>query len=250
MQRPSQLTFDLLEDAPPSFANFLAGANEEAVAHLAAFARGDLQETSVLVWGAPGSGKSHLVAAVLGAASGPAVLADLDRAIGPAGDALPSGGIIAVEDVDRSSDAAQGRLFTLFNDCRARGVRLLTTARVPPAQAAALRDDLRTRLGWGLVLELKPLADADKPAALAAYAAEHGFRLAPDVIAFLLSHLRRDMGTLLSTVRALDRHSLATKRPITVPLVRELLQPGLVLEPGSPGADTPSPAPPGSPPAS
>jgi len=230
-QRPWQLTFELLEDAPPSFANFLPGANVEAIAHLAAFARGELSETSVTMWGAPGSGKSHLVAAVLGAASGR--LLHLDAEDGDGGfDGMPAGSVVAVEDVDRLDPAAQARLFTLFNACRARGVRLLTTSRVPPAQAA-LRDDLRTRLGWGLVLELKALADADKPAALAAYAVEHGFRLPPDVIGFLLSHLRRDMSTLVAMVRALDRHSLATKRPITVPLVRELLQPGLVLDAGA-----------------
>jgi hypothetical protein len=69
--------------------------------------------------------------------------------------------------------------------------------RADAALAAPLRDDLRTRAGWGLVLELKPLADADKPAALAAYARGHGFRSPAEVIGFLLSHVRRDMGTLL-----------------------------------------------------
>jgi DnaA family protein len=235
---PRQLTFELLEDAPPSFANFLPGSNTEAVAHLAAFARGELAEKSVLLWGAPGSGKSHLVAAVLAAAPGALVGVETGESA-EAGDALPasvpdaaaSNGVVAVEDVDRLGEAGQARLFTIFNECRRRGIRLLTTARVPPAEAP-LRDDLRTRLGWGLVLELKALGDAEKPAALAAYAAGHGFRLSPDVVGFLLSHLRRDMGTLLAMVRALDRYSLATKRPITVPLVRELLQPGLVLDSG------------------
>ncbi len=69
-----------------------------------------------------------------------------------------------------------------------------------------------------------PLTDAEKPAALAAYARQRGFRLTDDVIAYLLAHGRRDMGALLATLAALDRHSLATKRPITVPLLRDWLQ--------------------------
>ncbi|MEP7085316.1 MAG: DnaA/Hda family protein, partial [Betaproteobacteria bacterium] len=135
--------------------------------------------------------------------------------------------LYAIEDIDALSPPAQGRLFTLYNACRDAGAQLLMSARVPPA-LAPLRDDLRTRVGWGLVLELKPLNDADKPAALAAYASQHGFRLSGEVIDFLLTRARRDMGALLATLRALDRHSLSTKRPVTIPLVKELLQPDLL----------------------
>jgi DnaA family protein len=221
-----QLIFELAPDATPSFANFLPGANVEAVAHLRALAAGQLRETSVAVWGVAGSGKSHLVRAVVDAASMPARRLDLDADGVPevAGEAL-----FAVEGVDRLGDIAQGRLFTLYNTCREQGAHLLLASSVPPQQAP-LRDDLRTRIGWGLVLEVKPLADADKPAALAAYANEQGFRLPPEVISFLLSHVRRDMGNLLSIVRALGRHSLATKRPVTVPLARDLLQPGIAFD--------------------
>ena len=66
--------------------------------------------------------------------------------------------------------------------------------------------------------------DADKPAALLAYARQRGFTLAPDVIRYLLVHGRRDMATLLATLAALDRHSLATKRPVTLPMLRGWLQ--------------------------
>ena len=65
---------------------------------------------------------------------------------------------------------------------------------------SALREDLRTRLGWGLVYEVTPLADADKPAALAAYARGRGFRLADDVIQYLLAHGRRDMPALVGAL--------------------------------------------------
>jgi len=224
---PRQLIFELAHEAAPGFDNFLAGGNREVIAHLRAFAGGSMSETSVLVWGAHGSGKSHLVAASVAGAAGAARILHLAR--DPLPEVVP-GTLYAVEEVDALSDAGQAQLFTLYNACRERGARLLLTARVPPA-LAPLRDDLRTRVGWGLVLELKPLADADKPAALAAFATEHGFRLGDEVIAFLLSHVRRDMGTLLSTLRALDRHSLSTKRPVTVPLVRELLQPEMALDP-------------------
>ena len=224
---PQQLILEWAREAAPAFDNFLVGSNGEVVAHLRALAAGELKDTSVLAWGAPGSGKSHLLAAVLAqarAASRMAIAVDIEKEQ-PA--SVAAGALYALDDIDTLSAAAQGRLFTLYNICREGGAQLLLTARVPPAQAP-LRDDLRTRVGWGLVLELKPLTDADKPAALAAYARERGFHLNNEVIDFLLTRGRRDMGALLSTLRALDRYSLSTKRPVTIPLVKELLQPDLL----------------------
>ena len=131
--------------------------------------------------------------------------------------------LVAVDDVDGADADAQGRLFTLYNRLRETGGHLVAAAAAPPAQLR-LREDLRTRLGWGLVYEALPLTDAEKPAALARYARERGVALADDVIAHLLTHGRRDMGSLVATLGALDRYSLANKRAITVPLLREWLQ--------------------------
>lgn len=224
---PRQLILDWTREAPPAFENFLPGSNGEVLAHLRALAAAKLAETSVLIWGAPGSGKSHLLAAALAAARAagrPVVMIDSpdDAPV----TALP-GALYAIDDIETVTPAAQGRLFTLYNACRDAGAQLLMAAHLPPAQAP-LRDDLRTRVGWGLVLELRPLGDADKPAALAAYARDQGFHLTGEVIDFLLTRGRRDMGALLSTLRALDRYSLSTKRPVTIPLVKELLQPDLL----------------------
>ena len=110
-----QLIFELAPDASPSFANFLPGANVEAVAHLRALAAGKLRETSVAVWGVAGSGKSHLARAVVDAAAMPARNLDLEVDDVPevSGEAL-----FAVEGVDRFGAVAQGRLFTLYNACR------------------------------------------------------------------------------------------------------------------------------------
>jgi DnaA family protein len=133
------------------------------------------------------------------------------------------GALVAVDDVDRADADAAARLFTLYNRMREHGGTLVAASAQPPARLA-LRDDVRTRLGWGLVFEIVPLADDDKPSALAAYARERGFALGDDVIGYLLAHGRRDMRALVATLAALDRLSLAQKRPVTVPLVREWLQ--------------------------
>lgn len=127
---------------------------------------------------------------------------------------------VAVDDIDRADAAAQSRLFTLFNAVRARGGQFVAASRVPSA-STRLRDDLRTRLAWGLTFEIRALSDADKPAALIVHARQRGIDLGDDVIAYLLAHGRRDMRSLTATLAALDRYSLSTKRAITVPLLRE-----------------------------
>jgi len=222
-----QLIFDLVDVEPPSFANFLPGRNVEAVAALERVAAGAGTERGILLWGAAGTGKSHLLKATVAAAADRGVatasIADPGEILAADPEVLARNALVAVDALDRADAGAQARLFTLFNALRAQGGRLVAASRVPPA-TMALREDLRTRLAWGLVYEIAPLTDDDKPAALLAYARQRGFVLPDDVVAYLLAHSRRDMPTLLRTLASLDRHSLAAKRPITVALVRDWVQ--------------------------
>jgi DnaA-homolog protein len=236
-----QLVFELAVPEPPSFANFLAGRNAELVDALSAFVTGG-PETGMLIWGGHGVGKTHLARAAI-------ALAD-ERGLGARMFAHPreiddealaavrasAEQVIAIDGIDLADEAAAARLFTLYNEIKERQARLIATSRTPLA-ALSLREDLRTRLGWGLVYELLALEDEAKPAALAVYARARGIALSGDVIEYLLRHGRRDMPSLLATLVALDRQSLATKRPITVPLLKAWLQREREWKPAA--ADTP-----------
>jgi DnaA family protein len=87
-----------------------------------------------------------------------------------------------------------------------------------------LRDDVRTRLGAGLVFQLRLLSDEEKAEALSGHASGRGFTLPTELIQYLLHHGRRDLPSLMAVVDALDEYSLQTKRPVTLPLLREVLQ--------------------------
>ena len=232
-QVTEQLVFELAAPEPPSFANFLPGGNAEAFAAVKALAAGDATDTGVMLWGLPGAGKTHLLRAAVAAvrARGGAAMfvAESGELLAQDPGTIARQDAVAIDGIERATPEAQARMFTLFNGLREHGGHLLVASRLPLA-ALPLREDLRTRLGWGLVYELTPLADADKPAALAAYAQARGFRLADEVIGYLLAHGRRDMGALIGVLVALDRHSLATKRPITVPMLRAWLQQDMDLE--------------------
>ena len=227
-----QLVFDLAVPEPPSFGNFVPRGNAEALAAVMALAAGDVGETGVLLWGAPGAGKTHLLRAAVAAVEARgrrASFVDARELTAQDPAELAPHDLVAIDGIDLASPEAQAGAFTIFNGLRDRGGHLLFASRKPLA-ALSMREDLRTRIGWGLVYEVSPLADADKAEALAAYARGRGFRLADDVIHYLLAHGRRDMSALVGALAALDRHSLATKRPITVPLVRAWLQPDIDLD--------------------
>ena len=222
-----QLVFDLVPPEPPSFANFLPGRNAEAVASLTRFASGETIEKSLFLWGAAAAGKSHLLRATVADSEGrgaPALyIADPGALVAMDAEALARNALVAIDGIDGANPEAQGRLFTLFNALRDAGHRFVGAARVAPG-ALGVREDLRTRLGWGLVYEVLPLADDEKAAALATYARQRGFELSPEVVDYVLKHGRRDMPSLLAMLSAVDRFSLASKRAVTVPLLKEWLQ--------------------------
>jgi DnaA family protein len=215
-----QLLLEFAPPPPPTLENFSPGKNGAALKALREALEGG--ERFVFLWGASGSGKTHLLrgfaeAAKAGRAAAyiPASNADWART-----DALDAA---AVDDVARLDEPGQVALFDLCNRLRGSGGALAASADAPPAQLA-LRPDVRSRLASGIVLQLRPLDDEDKAAALREHAAARGMALAEDLIRHLLTHFDRDMGTQIAMLDALDRASLERKRPITLPLLKEALR--------------------------
>jgi DnaA family protein len=137
--------------------------------------------------------------------------------------ALSARHLVLCDDVDRLDPAAQLLAFEMADEAGRHGARILTSA-PHPAHALTLRDDLRTRLAQSLSISLTPRSEEDKRAALTAHATQRGFRLGPEIIDYMITRVRRDMGTLMGVLEALDRYSLSSKRPLTLPLAREVLQ--------------------------
>jgi DnaA family protein len=230
-----QLVFELAAPEPPRLANFVPGRNAELLAVLPRFVCGATAETGLFIWGAPGTGKTHLLHAAKALADENGVPASIFPEVGAMTDSDVVGDLVLIDRIDEADAAAAGCVFTLFNALKERRGRLIVAARTPLGRLP-LREDLRTRLGWGLVYEVLALGDDEKAEALRTYARERGFALSAEVIDYLLRHGRRDMPALVSALAALDRVSLATKRPVTVPLLREWLQKGLEWGQSDPGA--------------
>ena len=218
-----QLILDLIPPATPTLDNFVPGRNGEVLKALLDAASGVPPARILYLWGESCSGKSHLAHSLSGGLNATEYFADHGGSLSDVAT------LFVVDDVHAISDAHQGGIFNLINLINASQTRhlLIATGNVAPRDLA-IRRDLASRLGQGLVFQLTPLSDTEKADALCAHAHTRGFALREDVIAYLLRHSRRDMASLVEFLDALDQYSLETGREITLPLLREMSQPTLV----------------------
>ena len=227
----AQLPLQIGLRPPATLEGFVAGDNAQALASVHACALGT-GETLLFLAGPRGSGRTHLLAGACNLAA----TAGLRCAYLPMGD--PAGlapgllsdlealDLVCLDDLegiagDRGWEEA---VFGLFNGLRDHGGRLIAAAALAPGDLPIALADLRSRLGWGLVLTLRPLRDEQLRAALAAAARARGLRLGDGVARYLVDRLPRALPDLLGALDRLDRASLAAKRPLTLPFVRAHLE--------------------------
>ena len=215
-----QIPLAIGNDEPHRFDHFLAGANALALAHLRALESG---APPVYLWGPSGSGKTHLLQATAVRAAERGGSAGWFGAADPTPWAMSEAwSLVVFDDCDRFDPNQQQAAFRLFVEATARALPVVAAGRVPPVDLA-LRDDLRSRLGWGHVFALQPLAETEVRAALRQEADRRGVFLSDEVIDFLLTRFERDLKHLMAQLARLDAFALASKRALTVPLLKQML---------------------------
>jgi DnaA family protein len=216
-----QLVLDLGAEQAQSLDTFEVGQNAELAHLMHQFAGRSSREHFAYLWGEASAGKTHLLHAL--------AATQASRYIGGAAATAadfvytPEVSLYLLDDCGALSAEAQIDAFALFNQIREHGAYMVSTGAVPPA-VLPVREDLRTRMGWGLVYQIHGLSDEEKIAALTHAADARGLTLSASVLPYLLSHFRRDMRSLSTMLDALDQYSLETQRPVTLPLLRDLLQ--------------------------
>jgi DnaA family protein len=245
---PRQFALDISHTPKPSLSNFLAGENLALHSTLLAITKSweinaprsasenPLNQRWIYWWGPEGSGRTHLLGAIGDAAqqkdlkcfpltpTEPISWVSLEENL-PALCSCDTPSVITVDDVDRLDERLVASLFRVLNAVQgSKAIHIFMAGNAAPG-ALRLREDLRTRLGWGLIFQTHLLGDDGKIEALQQAAQARGLVLSSDVLPWLLNRFYRDMPSLMALIDALDAYSLETKRAVTLPLVRELLQP-------------------------
>ena len=228
-----QIALDIGLASGPSLSNFLAGPNQAALEHLVLWVGQDATATRrspvpVYLWGAGGSGKSHLLHAAAAALRDQgAQVGWLDARTAPDQPFNPAWAAVVMDDVHLYSSAMQQTAFNWFvnaiTPASGEPRAVLAAGDVPPAQLP-LRDDLRTRLGWGHVFGLQVLQESERRAVLRQAADARGVFLSDDVMDFMLHRFSRDLASLMQLLDALDGYALQTQRAITIPLLKSMLE--------------------------
>ena len=223
-----QLALDIGLSFRPSLQGFYPGPNADALHHLKLWAgSGTRAPVPTYLWGPSGSGKTHLLQAVH------AALAEQGQTAGWLDPHTPQAPpfqddwvAVLMDDVHLYTLEQQHSAFAWFVQALspAQGAPrwVLAAGALPPADLA-LRDDLRSRLGWGHVYALHPLSDDQRAQVLRQAAHSRGLTLGDEVIAYMLSRFSRDLGSLMQLLDHLDQYALQTQRALTVPLLRAML---------------------------
>ena len=229
MASMKQIALDIGLASVPSFSNFFAGPNEAALRHIELWAGNTLRSpVPSYLWGEPGSGKTHLLKAVSetlreqGARVG-----WMDASVLEPADFDESWAAVILDECHLYTAVQQQAAFNWFvnalNSADGHPRWVLAAGSVPPADLQ-LRDDLRSRLGWGHVFELHALTEPERRAVLRREADARGVFLSDEAMDFMLRRFSRDLSSLMQLLDQLDGYALQTQRAITIPLIKAMLE--------------------------
>lgn len=219
-EAPQQLALELPYATGWGLADFLRAPCNAAA--LDAVLRWPRWPTPVLVLCGPKAcGKSHL-ARIWADRAGAVTLAGPELG-DPAATLrrLADAAACLVDDADRAPDETV--LLHVHNAVVGRRGSLLLTGAEPPAVWPLRLADLRSRLLAASLVRIEPPDDALLRALLVKQFADRQLRVEPTVIEYLVPRLERSFLGMRAAVDQLDRAALQTRRPITLPLAREVL---------------------------
>lgn len=231
-----QLPLNLIEPPVPHLADGVIGRNTAALDALQSVLAGHAGGfASLFLWGAPGSGKTFWLKAWANdhpeqasyldcdpqAGGGKDAAQQLDQAVESLGHGNKTPCWL-IDNIDLAESDTVARLFRLYNAARESGSPIVAAAAVAPLHLS-MRDDLRTRLGQGLIFELHELSDEEKRDALRERARRLGLPLSDELLNYLLTRLPRNLGRLTQIIDGLNEITLSRQRTATIPLLKELL---------------------------
>ena len=224
-----QIALDIGLITGPTLKNFFPGPNEAALRHIELWVGEKASAVTrspvpTYLWGGQGSGKTHLLTAVkLALHQQDATVGWLDADIAEPPEFNENWAAVLMDNVHLYSVMQQHAAFNWFVNAQTHQRAVLAAGASPPADLK-LREDLRTRLGWGHVFQLQILTEAQRRAVLGQEADARGFVLSDEVVDFMLHRFSRDLASLMELLDLLDGYAMQTKRAITIPLIKSMME--------------------------
>jgi DnaA family protein len=225
-----QIALPLSLDRQFSFDNFVSDQAELIVASLKALVLGE-GEAQIGLWGSAASGKSHLLNASADFARRKGVVLQIYDAVqlqhcaASEFEGYGDCDVLAIDNLDAIAGNPEWEAFfyQVINRCRDGDYRFLFALTDKPDDLRTRLDDFRSRLQWGLMLQLPSGGDAEIREILRRRAGLLGIELPVEVISYLMTHYPRDLSAQMAILRRLDETSLSHQRKVTIPLVKTAL---------------------------
>lgn len=216
---PSQMPLDFAHRPALSGDDFLvAPSNQGAVDWLDRWP--DWPSPALVLFGPPGSGKSHLANVFMAKTSARALeRGDLGRADGE--ELAARSPVWVVDDADQGWD--EEGLLHLYNSLAGRGGHMLFCAKAPPSAWGLKLADLASRLKAAQAVEIGLPGDALFEAVLVKLFSDRQLRVQAGVVDFLVARMERSLDAARRLVAEIDAMALAERRNVTVPLVSRVL---------------------------
>jgi DnaA family protein len=224
-----QIALDIGLATGPTLDSFVAGSNAGALGHLRFWSRADSHHrpgalVPTYLWGKPGSGKTHLLEALRASLREQgARVGWLDASVHTPEEYDESWAAVMLDEVHLYDPVQQHAAFKWFVNASTHRCWVLAAGDAAPADLR-LREDLRSRLGWGDVFHLDPLDEAGQRQALRQEADARGIVLGAEVLDFMHKRFSRDLGSLKQLLDHLDGYGLRTKRAVTIPMLKSMLE--------------------------
>jgi len=137
-----------------------------------------------------------------------------------------SADVLLIDDIHNlgSKERTQEEFFHTFNELHEAQKQIVISSDCPPKEITGLVDRLRSRFEWGLMADIQPPDLETKIAILEKKAEFEGFRLPPDVCAYIAQKTKSSVRELEGALVKLAAVSSLTKAPINVAMAQQVLK--------------------------
>ena len=220
----NQLSLPISLDSKMLLDNFIA--NSELVNLIHQLFQ-DKKASEIYVYGLTGQGKTHvlqgLVLKALASDKNAIYIDCIDSFPEHLLDFIDQLSFISLDNVDLISKENQEIFFDLYNRARQAGVVILVSGSSLPADLTVMKD-LKTRLSLAAVFKLEALNDELTMDVLNKQMNDKNLTIDSKIYEYLFKNYSRDLNTLVSAMNQLDKASLQSKKAISIPFVKTVLQ--------------------------